>query len=262
MSAAQIAANQANARLSTGPMTAEGKQRSATNATTHGGTSKKVLLPGESQEEYDAFRHSIDRDYRPANDHEKVLAKLVADTTWRYKRLIATEELVMAAGPEPAPGAEGTLSPAENTPPVVQLFLRPEGQKSLSLMLRYVREAERAMFKARTELDRIQKLRYQMEIERAAAGACAPRSEHRSELADASEHIPPAEPARPENAEPATRPTTADATVPQHLSRAERRAIERAQRKAAKRATRSGATTYAVNGFVSSPTHSQQTIAA
>ena len=207
MSAAQIAANQANARLSTGPMTAEGKQRSAANATTHGATSKKVLLPGESQEEYDAFRDSIYRDYRPANDHEKVLAKLVADTTWRYKRLIATEELVMAAGPEPEPGTEGTLSPAENTPPVVQLFLRPEGQKSLSLMLRYVREAERAMFKARTELERIQKLRYQMEMERAAAGACAPRnSTEPNSPTRSNTSLPPSLPRQKTHNQPPARP--------------------------------------------------------
>ena len=108
--AAQIAANQANAKLSTGPATAEGKQRSAANATTHGATSKKALMPWESLEEYQAFSESVFRDYRPANDHEKLLAKVVVDTTWRYQRILAAEDLVMAAGPEP--GAARKRKPA------------------------------------------------------------------------------------------------------------------------------------------------------
>src|SRR5947209_9769583 len=56
MSAAQTAANRHNAKHSTGPRTEEGKRRSAANSTKHGLTSSAVVLPNESQEEYESFR--------------------------------------------------------------------------------------------------------------------------------------------------------------------------------------------------------------
>ncbi len=242
--AAQIAASQANAKLSTGPATAEGKQRSAANATTHGATSKKALMPWESLEEYQAFSESVFRDYRPANEHEKLLAKMVVDTTWRYKRIIAAEDLVMAAGPDPEqPGNEIPLA-GENTAPVIQLFLRPSGQKSLNLMLRYLRDAERAMFKARAELERIQKLRYHTEIERAAAGACGAIDEPRPAVIQQTRESAPTE-------------------APPALTRAERRAMERARRKADRKANRAGASLTAPQiGFVSSTQLHEQKAAA
>ena len=49
----QIAANRQNAKLSTGPTTADGKTASSRNAITHGLTASRGLLPGESAEEYE-----------------------------------------------------------------------------------------------------------------------------------------------------------------------------------------------------------------
>ncbi len=43
----QLAANQRNAKLSTGPKTAEGKEAVKYNALKHGLLAKEVLLPGE-----------------------------------------------------------------------------------------------------------------------------------------------------------------------------------------------------------------------
>ena len=48
----QIAANQANAQKSTGPTSAEGKQRSSLNALKTGLTGRTVLMPGEDTEAY------------------------------------------------------------------------------------------------------------------------------------------------------------------------------------------------------------------
>ena len=45
----QQAANQANAELSTGPRTEEGKARSSQNSLKHGVFAKTIVLPGESQ---------------------------------------------------------------------------------------------------------------------------------------------------------------------------------------------------------------------
>jgi uncharacterized protein YchJ len=49
---AQISANQANAHLSTGPRTPEGKAVSSQNSMRHGFAAQTVLLPGEDPAEY------------------------------------------------------------------------------------------------------------------------------------------------------------------------------------------------------------------
>ena len=78
---AQILANRENALHSTGPVTSEGKSRSAQNATKHGLTSKSVVLPNESEEEYDEFRDSLVADLEPVGDREITLATVIAETS-------------------------------------------------------------------------------------------------------------------------------------------------------------------------------------
>ncbi len=53
----QIAANQANAQLSTGPRTGQGKSVASRNATKHGFTGKSILLPGENPQEFESLLH-------------------------------------------------------------------------------------------------------------------------------------------------------------------------------------------------------------
>ena len=45
LSEAQLAANRANAKKSTGPVSIEGKKRSSANSTKHGITARRPLLP-------------------------------------------------------------------------------------------------------------------------------------------------------------------------------------------------------------------------
>ena len=52
ISEAQLAANQANAQLSTGPKSAEGKAKSSLNAVRTGLTGKTILLPSDDAEAY------------------------------------------------------------------------------------------------------------------------------------------------------------------------------------------------------------------
>jgi len=51
--AAQIAANRANAQHSTGPRTPEGKTASSMNALKHGADAASVVIPGEDPAQYD-----------------------------------------------------------------------------------------------------------------------------------------------------------------------------------------------------------------
>ena len=57
--------NAANAQHSTGPVTAEGKARSARNSFQHGLTSRTVVLAHESQEDYDALKLDFEQQYQP-----------------------------------------------------------------------------------------------------------------------------------------------------------------------------------------------------
>jgi hypothetical protein len=52
---ARLRANRRNAQKSTGPKTAEGKGRSALNATRHGILSQVIYLPAEEMRSYDEF---------------------------------------------------------------------------------------------------------------------------------------------------------------------------------------------------------------
>ena len=159
MSAAQIAANRENAKHSTGPRTETGKSRSARNSTKHGLTSTAVVLPNESQEEYEQFRETIVAGYAPGNDHEHALAVVVAETFWRRKRMYRLETAFMSSRMK----SLTELEDADEA--LVRIFTDPAEMAQARLMLRYVTAAERAYKNAVTELERAQTRRREAEAE-------------------------------------------------------------------------------------------------
>ena len=71
-SQAQVAANQANAELSTGAKTPEGKAKSSRNALKTGLTGHTVLLPTDDAERYEAHLLSYaDRFAKLIEQHER-----------------------------------------------------------------------------------------------------------------------------------------------------------------------------------------------
>jgi hypothetical protein len=95
-SAARALANQANAQLSTGPTTAEGKAIASQNSTKHGLTSAKVVVPGESQEEFDNFREGMLESLNPQSIFEDELADRVVAAYWRLQRFYRLENAFFA----------------------------------------------------------------------------------------------------------------------------------------------------------------------
>ena len=84
-SPAQTAANQANAKLSTGTRTHEGKARSARNATSHGLTAADVIVfPGEEQAS--DLRDGLAQDLRPAASPLADL-RVTPDISKEYERM-------------------------------------------------------------------------------------------------------------------------------------------------------------------------------
>jgi hypothetical protein len=87
----QIEANRRNARLSTGPVTEEGKKRSRQNALRHGLTAETVIDALEDAEDYGAFEMAVTSDYDAQSAVERELVLRLASLLWRLRRATAIE---------------------------------------------------------------------------------------------------------------------------------------------------------------------------
>jgi hypothetical protein len=87
----QIAANRANAKVSTGPSTAQGKLRSSKNATLHGILSRELLVGNEDPTEYEHLLTGLVDDFTPQGVNEQMLVEKMAIALWKMKRLNAAE---------------------------------------------------------------------------------------------------------------------------------------------------------------------------
>jgi hypothetical protein len=95
---AQIAANQKNAQLSTGPTSPEGKSKSSLNAVKTGLTGRTVLLPGEDAAAYETHVANFFARHQPVGDEEQHLVQSLADTEWRLLRIPSLEFGIYAVG--------------------------------------------------------------------------------------------------------------------------------------------------------------------
>jgi hypothetical protein len=87
----QIEANRRNARLSTGPVTEEGKKRSRQNGLRHGLTAETVIDALEDAEDYAAFEMAVTADYDAQSAVERELVLRLASLLWRLRRATAIE---------------------------------------------------------------------------------------------------------------------------------------------------------------------------
>ncbi len=75
----QIEANRRNALKSTGPTSAQGKQRSRANAVRHGLTAETVIGALEDAEDYKAFEGAVIADYDAQSAVERELVLRLGD---------------------------------------------------------------------------------------------------------------------------------------------------------------------------------------
>src|SRR5437667_5090211 len=87
----QIEANRHNALKSTGPTTAEGKQRSRCNAVRHGLTAETVIGALEDAEDYKGFEAAIIADCDAQSAVERELVLRLASLLWRLRRATTME---------------------------------------------------------------------------------------------------------------------------------------------------------------------------
>ena len=91
----QIEANRRNARLSTGPVTEEGKRRSRQNAVRHGLTAETVIVALEDAADYKTFEAAIIADYDAQSVVERELVLRLASLLWRLRRATTMETAVI-----------------------------------------------------------------------------------------------------------------------------------------------------------------------
>src|ERR1700756_755484 len=87
----QIEANRRNARLSTGPVTEEGKRKSRQNSLRHGLTAETVIDALEDAADYAAFEMAVTADYDAQSAVERELVLRLASLLWRLRRATTIE---------------------------------------------------------------------------------------------------------------------------------------------------------------------------
>ena len=94
----QLEANRANALLSTGPKTEEGKKRSSMNARRHGLTGQVTTMTDEDRAAHDTFSKALMQNLAPDGAMEVQLAQRIATDSWRLNRISAIEDNLFALG--------------------------------------------------------------------------------------------------------------------------------------------------------------------
>lgn len=96
-STAQIFANRANSKHSTGPRTPDGKAASSTNATSHGLSAADPVLPHEDRSQFTLLLERYQSEFAPATAHEEFLVAQMAGARWKLDRAERIETAMFAA---------------------------------------------------------------------------------------------------------------------------------------------------------------------
>jgi predicted nucleic acid-binding protein len=148
-----------NGAKSNGPVTEEGKAISSQNSLKHGLTSSRLVLPHESQEEFDSLEASIVNRFRPYDEIEHTLVHEMASALWRLKRI---EEMETALFRKAYKQQRELLGP-EASPDDIRYAAYAEvaESKGLRMLTRHQGQLRRAYEKAWKELEIIQQQRLQ-----------------------------------------------------------------------------------------------------
>jgi hypothetical protein len=85
----------ANGAKSRGPATPEGRAASSRNSLRHGFTAQSVVLPNESQEDFQSLLDSYTHQFRPQGGVEMDLVQTMAAARWRLRRISTIETTLL-----------------------------------------------------------------------------------------------------------------------------------------------------------------------
>jgi hypothetical protein len=117
----------------TGPVTVEGKQTASRNATTHGGTSEQLIVPGERREDFDELLNDLLAEHSPSTPQACHLVEDMALARWLLWRKQRAVNIV-----------ESNLYKEQPAPEQWS----PEAWHKLALLDRYKTAAERSLQRA------------------------------------------------------------------------------------------------------------------
>jgi hypothetical protein len=100
MSAASQIANAANAQLSTGPRTDEGKRQSSQNARTHGLTAQQPVIPDKNRAAFDQLRAELHAETKPQGALQQIIFEELVHSAWNLRRVRAMEAELNASAPD------------------------------------------------------------------------------------------------------------------------------------------------------------------
>jgi hypothetical protein len=132
---AQIAANQENAQLSTGPKSAQGRARICLNAFRHGLAGAFMILSDEVREDFDELYEGLRAEHQPESPTEILLVESMAQHYWLKQRALRLQSLCFDGD-----------------------------EKSLGLYLRYQSTHERGFYKALNTLVKLRAEKRKAEI--------------------------------------------------------------------------------------------------
>lgn len=91
---AKIQANRENAKLSTGPVTGEGKAKSSQNARTHGLSARQLFIPEDRAEEFTSLYNAHWNEIRPVGELQAQYFEQLIHAAWHV--ILARELLANA----------------------------------------------------------------------------------------------------------------------------------------------------------------------
>ena len=208
-----MAANRANAARSTGPRTAEGKDRAKMNAVRHGLAAHAAVLHGEDPAELDALARAYAIDLRPRGALERDLVARIVGLSWRLRRVARAEQGLwerdekdfadrvmigtysrVLGGTERMPWEPDPDAPPRSGTAFVAGQFSRESDSPLERLAVYEQRLERALHAAIRELKSLRELRgagFDYAEEEEASDATAPGDAGGGGIAE----VPAAEPA-------------------------------------------------------------------
>jgi hypothetical protein len=142
----QLAANRTNAQKSTGPQTAEGKNRSRINATRHNLTGQVAALTEPDRVAFDAWSDNMLCDLEPRGAMELQFAQRIVSDSWRLNRASAIEDNLFAVSHH-----LGEIGDPDNHPQIEDAFHNAETfaqqAKTLQLLSLYEQRLNRTVQK-------------------------------------------------------------------------------------------------------------------
>jgi hypothetical protein len=142
MSTASQIANAANAQLSTGPRTDEGKRQSSQNARTHSLTAQHPVIPEEDRAAFHQLRAQLHAETNPQGALQQIIFEELVHSAWNLRRVRAMEAELNAS----APDALLTDAPLTDDGPAAKL----------DRLARHHTRIERTFFRSLRELKALQ----------------------------------------------------------------------------------------------------------